>query len=520
MPFKEPAHKPGQLWLLPPSLEELVPEGADVRLFSEALDAMDWSQLEGGYSATGRPAYPPQILAKILVYAYSRGIRSSRQIAELVRNDVRFMWLAQMERPDFHTIARFRKEHFEDLCQLFVESVRICERAGLVSLLGLSVDGTKIRANASRKSVWDAKRIKAEMERIRQLLREADEEDCREDAQFGERELDELPEQLRDPEIRRIFLQELAREMEREGSRHHCTTDPESAMMKTREGVRPSYNVQTAVDVDSQVALGWDVIDKADDHGQLLPLIDQVENNTGFSPGTVLADAGYSDEQTLRGLDERGQDALLNSVDAPRQRGGDPEFAAEKFVYEEGRDCYLCPAGRELHINGEYRCGSGCYRMYRATGCQTCPFYRRCVPSGRKSRQVSVSVIAHLRKAMRQRLSSPEGRKLYSRRMSTIEPVFGHLKHNLGFRRFLLRGLNGAKAETALILTAYNLRKWVKMALLALSGLRNLLSVSLPSLYVAAFFPGGPFTSGAYLSRRSCETASKLPKKRTEGGIP
>ncbi len=471
MPFKEPVHNPEQLWLLPPSLDELVPECSEVRLISEALDAMDWSPVERGYSETGRPAYHPRILAKVLVYAYSRGIRSSRKIADLVRNDVRFMWLARMQHPDFHTIARFRKDRFEDLCHLFAESVRLCERAGLVLLGTVSVDGTKVRADASRESIYDAKRLEQELERIRQILRDAAEVDALEDERYGERCLDELPEQLRDPEQRRRLLQELAEQMEREGRRYLSATDPESGVMRTCEGVKPAFNLQAAVDVDSQVALGLEVTSEATDHGQLLPLLEQVEETTGVSPDVVLADAGYSDEETLKGLDERGQAALVNSVDAPRQRGGDPEFSPEKFVYDEARDCYLCPVGRELTFKGEYRGGSGTYRIYRASGCQVCSFYRRCVPRGRQSRRISVSVIAHLRGAMRQRLRSPEGQALYSRRMTSIEPVFGHLKQNLGFRRLLLRGLNGAKAECALMLTAHNLRKWASSVLSSTVGL-------------------------------------------------
>jgi len=206
--FKEPAQDPNQQWLFPPSLDDLVPAGSEVRLLSDAMDEMGWSALEGSYSETGRPAYHPRILAKVLVYAYSRGTRSSRRIEELVENDVRFMWLARGERPDFHTIARFRREKFCEIGVLLAESVRLCAAAGLVLLEWVAVDGTKVRANASKSSMYSADRLEAEREAIERVLREAEEVDEEEDRLYGEGNGREIPGEMRDPESRRRKLEE------------------------------------------------------------------------------------------------------------------------------------------------------------------------------------------------------------------------------------------------------------------------------------------------------------------------
>ena len=160
--FKQMPCDPKQMWLVAPSLDEMVGLDSDVRALSEAMDRLDWSAMEGTYSETGCPAYPPRVMTKLLVYAYSKGVRSSRKIEELVEHDVRYMWLGGQLKPDFRTIARFRKEKFNEVSELFADSVRLCKEAGLVSMQVVAIDGTKVAANAGKKSVYDAKRLERE----------------------------------------------------------------------------------------------------------------------------------------------------------------------------------------------------------------------------------------------------------------------------------------------------------------------------------------------------------------------
>jgi len=466
--FKQMPCDPKQMWLVAPSLDEMVGLDSDVRALSEAMDRLDWSAMEGTYSETGCPAYPPCVMTKLLVYAYSKGVRSSRKIEELVEHDVRYMWLGGQLKPDFRTIARFRKEKFNEVSELFADSVRLCKEAGLVSMQVVAIDGTKVAANAGKKSVYDAKRLEREREAVERVLREAEEVDASEDAQYGDSNGREIPEHLRDAQKRKEKLDEIAQRLS--ARKIVSTSDTECRMMKTTEGIRPGFNVQAAVDAERQVVVAANVIMEEHDHGQLTKMLDEVEENTGISACVALADSGYSDEQTLKELDERQQVALVAVREHPEEKKRSDLFASKCFLRDEERDVLVCPAGRELTYRQNVRAGSGTYRTYRATGCGSCSFRRECVRGkGHASRTIQVSVLHDQRQRMRERLASDAGKTVFRLRKTTVEPVFGQFKHNRGFRRFLLRGVNGASAEVHIALLAHNLLKYAaKRAILRL----------------------------------------------------
>ena len=348
----------------------------------------------------------------------------------MVANDVRFMWLSEGERPDFHTIARFRKEKLGELSSLFVESVRLCARAGLVLLKAVAVDGTKLRADVSSSSLYSAEQLSSEIAAIERILREAEEVDCQEDQLYGESNGRELPEEMKEAASRHQKLVDLACRMREEGRKSISETDPECRLMRSGEVVRPSYNVQVAVDSSCQVIVAADVTTAEADYEQLPGVLEQVKENVGISPDVVLADAGYSSESTLKALAADGQEALIPASGRPRRAKGNTQFSAERFVGNQERDVLICPCGKELRFMRENRKGGGTYRVYAATGCRGCRHSRECIPSGKASRVVNVSVIADLRRKMRERLASEGGRKLFGLRKTTVEPVFGQIKHN------------------------------------------------------------------------------------------
>jgi transposase len=172
--FKQMPMAPSQVVMFPVSVEDALPVDCDVRLVGEAMEALDWQGFEASYADTGRPAYPPKVMCKLLVYGYSKGIRSSRVLEEMARHDQRYIWLAGGLRPDHATIARFRKEHGKWFKQVYQATVRLCAEAGLVLLRVVATDGSKIAARASRRSLWDAKRLGKEMEAIDRILAEAE----------------------------------------------------------------------------------------------------------------------------------------------------------------------------------------------------------------------------------------------------------------------------------------------------------------------------------------------------------
>ncbi|NLN76579.1 MAG: transposase, partial [Armatimonadetes bacterium] len=219
-------------------------------------------------------------------------------------------------------------------------------------------------------------------------------------------------------------------------------------LMKTRDGYRPAFNVQAAVDGEHQVVLAMKVTSSENDHGQLAGMLEEVNNNCGMSAVVALADTGYCDEQTLVACEEMGQEALISlGKDAPACRDNDL-FARECFLADDERDVQICPAGRELSFRGEYQCGSGRYRLYATNGCVSCSFRDQCVKSGRGSRRISISCNERARHRMREKMARDGCKLLYSLRSRIIEPVFGQTKHDRGFRKFMLRGINERDEES------------------------------------------------------------------------
>ena len=459
--FKGMPKVPTQLHMFPESIDAAIPADSNVRVLSEVMDRLDWSKMERSYSETGRPAYPPKVLGKILAYAYSNGVRSSRKIEELVENDKRYIWLAGGLTPDFHTLARFRRDKWSEIRGLYEDSVRVCAECGLVFLNVVAFDGSKIPAAGSKKSVYGEKRLSREREAVERVLREAEEADRAEDELYGSGNGRELPADLRDAVARKAKIEEIADRLKESKATTTVVSEPESRVMKTTTGHRPAYNMQAGVDAENQVIVAMTLTNSETDHGQLASMVSAVEANTSLSPDTSLADCGYSDEATLKWADEMEQEVLIASrPEAKSDRNN--LFASRCFLAEADRDVLICPAGRELQYRGEYKMGSGMYRIYAATGCRGCSFREECVGERCGSRRVSISSIGAARQKMREKLATEQGKKTFSLRKQVVEPVFGQIKQGMRFDRFLLSGLEGASAEAALICMVHNLKKCAK----------------------------------------------------------
>ena len=347
--FKEMPMHPDQLMLYGKSVEEAVPEDSDVRVFSEMMEYLDYSGFESRYSSMGCPAYPPKSMVKILGYAYSKGIRSSRRIEEALKIDVRFIWLGGGLKPDHNTIARFRKDGGSDIESLFKDSVKLCMRAGLVFLNSVSTDGSKIVAAASKKRIYNQERLDREMKRVEQILQEAQEIDRAEDELYGSGNGREIPQELRDAKVRKEKLQEIAKQLKETQSKNVVSSDPECRVMKTRNnGKCPAYNLQTSVDADNHIIVAMELTASETDHGYLPKMVEQVESNTGAAPDLSLADSGYWDEETLKWIEQSKHDVLIPVMEQPREAKRTDLFAGKCFVHDDERDVVICPAGRDL----------------------------------------------------------------------------------------------------------------------------------------------------------------------------
>ena len=422
-------YEPDQALLLPPSLRDWVPEDHPAHFISDTIDELDLGAFLRKYAeredGRGQLAYHPGLMLKVLIYAYSIGLFSSRRIAAAIEEQVALRYLGAGNFPSHRTIARFRLEHLEDFQKLFVEVVRIAQASGMVKLGTLAVDGTKLKANASKHKAMSYARMKAEEQKLREQIQRitdlARRTDEAEDAEFGpDFRGDELPEELRHRKDRLAAIRAAKKRLEESQAEEDAKsgrgtsargpalkrengvpkdtaqsnfTDPESRIMKTSTGgFEQSYNGQIAVDSREQIIVAADVTACAADSGELVKMEAAAEANLGRRSKALLADAGYKSEANFVALEQRGVQAFV-------------------------------ALGR-----GE------------------------CLPS-----QVAEDKPATRR--MAQKLRTKRGRKRYRQRKAVVEPVFGWIKQVLGFRGFLLRGLRKVKGEWALVCMALNLRR-------------------------------------------------------------
>jgi transposase len=416
-------YEPDQLLLMPPSLADWVPEDHLARFVSDVVDTLDLTAIEDTYTEErGYPPYHPRMMVKVLLYGYSTGVYSSRKIARQLTDSVAFRFLAAGNAPDFRTVSEFRKRHGAAVAGLFQQVLRLCRRAGLVKLGQVAVDGTKIKANASKHKAMSYRRMQeteaALTAEVAELLRRADAADRDEDARYGaEQRGDELPAELARRESRLAKIREAKAALEAEArgqaqakgkppddarppdKAQRNFTDPESKIQKTSDGFIQGYNAQIAVDATAQVIVAQHVTAASPDAEQLQPVVAAVVSGLRQRPAVVLADAGYWSEANVVALQQRGIEPLIATG---RRKHSDPTPAA---------------------------------------------------PRGRPPARLT------LKQRMARTLATLRGRALYARRKAIVEPPFGHIKHARGFRQFLRRGRQAVGEEWALICTSHNLLK-------------------------------------------------------------
>ena len=426
-------YDPDQQLLLPQDLREWVPAGHLAHHVSDLVDALDLSAFYARYEGDGRrrSPYDPRMMVKVLLYGYATGVFSSRKLARKLEEDVPLRMLAAGNFPAHRTLCEFRKRNLKAFGALFAEAVLPARELGLAGLGRVAVDGTKVRANASRRKAMSYGRMGPEEARleaeIAELLARAEAADAEEDERHGEDVRgDELPEELKRREDRLAAIRAAQARLEAEarerddargrepewdrnpkgGSPYKLAygepeakdqtnfTDPESRIMRTStEGYQQCYNAQAVVDGESQLVVGTGVTDNASDQGQLVERVDEVSGRLGETPGEVLADAGYSNEEDLAALEARGIDGYV-------------------------------ALGREGKGVGE-------------PNPETCPARAR----------------------MAKRLKTPEGRAAYAKRKWIAEAPIGWIKEAMGFRRFSLRGLENVRGEWDLVCLALNVRR-------------------------------------------------------------
>jgi transposase len=442
----------GQSLLMPASLDDWLPQDHTARFISETVDLLDLSAVYDSYvSASGAPPYDPSMMLQLLFYGYSTGVTSSREMEKRCHVDVAFRWLTANSVPDYRSIARFRRRHLAALDDLFTQVLVLCSEAGLVKLGRVALDGTKLRASASRHKAMSYSRLGPRIEQLQgevaALLAEAEATDLAEDEEYGEdKRGDEVPDELARRETRIVKMRAAKEAIEAEAAdkaaeaagdkaeaaggdetvvaetaaeaadaatprekEQRSFTDPEARMMKTVDGFHYAYNAQAVVDECSQVVVAADVTQQAGDVQQLIPMIRAATaslTDAGIedTPTVVLADAGYCSEDNLQQL----TDMEVNAV-----------IATGKIRHNERVSD--APRGR--------------------------------IPND-----------ATQRERMARRLRTKAGRVDYARRKAIVEPVFGQMKTRQNAKHLRLRGVTGAKGEWTLHAICHNLRKLANAA--------------------------------------------------------
>jgi len=444
-------YEPDQSLLLPPNLNDWLPGGHLASFIRDVVAGLDLSAIYDAYADAakgGRPPCDPRMMTGLLLYAYCEGVSSSRKIERGTYESIPFRVLSANQHPDHDTICEFRKRHLEALSDLFVQVLELCREAGLVKLGHVSLDGTKVRANASKHKAMSYGRMKkkrAELEaEVKDLMARADAVDAEEDAKYGKgKRGDELPEELRFRETRLAKIREAMasleakakaeadakraeiaeKERERrekeertgkgtpgrkpktpsnkpEDRKQRNFTDPDSRIMKmgATKSFEQCYNAEAAVDAGSQVIVAADVTQDANDKKQIKPMTEQVKANTGKRPKELSADSDFFSEANAKYLEREGVDAYVATA---KQKHGRPPPP----------------------------------------------------PRGRIPKDATV------KERMARKLRTKKGRETYAKRKSSVEPVFGQIKEARGLRRFLLRGLDAVRAEWRLIAMTHNLLK-------------------------------------------------------------
>lgn len=498
------AYSQNQGFLFPPNLDELIDANHPVRVVNEVIDRIDIDIVIKKYKGGGSTSYHPRMLLKVLVYGYLNNIYSSRRIAASVQENIYFMWLAGMSQPDHRTINRFRSERLRNILkEVFAQIVLLLVESGHVSLKEIYTDGTKIESVANRYSFVWGKAIKTSRDRIKQQLKElwsytqkvAVEEKQDDtppdfdkiDSKNVKATIEKIDAALKDKEVPKEVKQKLNyakknwpaklkqyRKQEKllAGRNSYSKTDTGGTFMRMKEDymkngqLKPGYNAQ--ISTHNQFVVNYSLHPNPTDTRTLIPHLEQYKALYNTVPDVQVTDAGYGSEENYQYLHNQRIEAYIKPTDFDRRqkRNWQPNpFATEQLEYDRDKDEVICPAGKAMKRIGGYRKKQSgfvkTYATYQAKGCRHCPLKEAC----HKQKGNRIISINHKGQRLKQqayeRLKTTKGIYYRKKRPADVEPVFGNIKYNKKFNRFLLKGIDKTEIEWGLICIAHNLKKIV-----------------------------------------------------------
>ena len=496
--------------LLPPSLDELVPQEHLVRVVNRAIEELNIDALLRRYKGGGTSSFHPRMMLKVMVYAYTQKLYTSRKIAKALRENIQFMWISGGNKPDFRTINRFRGSVMKEVVgEVFTSVIEYLVEKKYVKLENYFVDGTKIESSANKYQwVWAKSTTnykKQLQEKIKVLLDEIDLENEKEEEEYGDEDLEEMGgrnddvdgKQLREmvdklnqrlkelPDdkklakaVKTLETDYLPREEKYEeqakilaGRKSYAKTDHDATFMRMKEDhmlngqLKPGYNIQMGT--ENQFIVGFSIHQRPGDTACLISHLEEVKQQLGVLPKRIIADAGYGSEENYSYLEKEKIENYVkfNLFHKEQKRSWKKQrFRVENWKYENDKDEYICPANERLTFRRELEKKTELgykqrLREYECQNCNGCPMKSECTRAA-GNRRVQVSpTLNRFRDQARSNLLSDQGRKLSIQRNVDVESVFGQIKHNGGFRRFLLKGKENVRTEWGLLCIAHNIAK-------------------------------------------------------------
>lgn len=456
-----------QITLFPDAIDDYITPDNPVRVIQAFVDSLNMEKL--GFERTvpngiGRPSYDPRDLLKLYLYGYLNRIRSSRRLELEARRNLELMWLLCKLKPDFKTIADFRKDNPKALKSTFQQFTLLCKEWELYGGEVVAVDGSKFRASNSKRNNFSIKKIQRHLkyidEKISAYLKELDDND-KQETDVHVPTAEEIKERIAELEKRKAEYEKLQREMEDKGAAEISTTDPDARLMAVNNnGVDVCYNVQTAVDQKNKLVVDYEVITTPSDQGQLSEMAGRAKEVLGVNKIKALADKGYYNTTDLKKCEVEG---IITYVAKQRFPGGapDPKFCVEHFQYDAKQNVYICPAGQLLHPGRIKKVHGTSYRVYKnPRACKACQFKNQCTRS-KEGRSISRNLDQAFLDEVDQR--TRENKELYLQRQMIVEHPFGTIKRIWGYSYFLTRGLKAVKTEAALSFLAYNFRRVINI---------------------------------------------------------
>lgn len=460
-----------QAQMLPEFLDNYVDNENPVRVIEAFVDSLNLQ----GYGFTkidkggrGAPSYNPADLTKLYLYGYTNNIRSSRKLEKSTYVNIEVMWLIRKLHPDFKTIADFRKENQEQLIQIFKEFNLLCKEWKLFGGSLVAVDGTKFRANNSKKNNYNKKKIDRQLkyidEKTNEYLNALDLEDKESESEIKPKyTVEELKRKIEDLKERQVFYKELEQQLENSEDNEISTTDPDSRLMDNKKnGLEVNYNVQIAVDEKNKLILATDVTNKPSDQGHLNDMVQAAKETLGVSEKETIeaiADKGYYQAEDLIKCEENGTVTYVTHQ-LYSNATGNPEYYSDKFKYDKNEDVYICPEGQKLYRT-KHKADAPeriKYKNYRA--CKNCPNKDKCTKSS-KGRIINRSKHQDFLDTVDARTA--DNMDKYLKRQMIVEHPFGTVKRTMNAGYFLTRGLESVRAEAALTFLAYNMKRVINI---------------------------------------------------------